>query len=494
MRPSRLGSFLFFAFGMLASATMAQKPSQTAGPAISRQSVGSLEAEVAKIDDERRNAYLQDDAAALDRILADDVTAVAGIGVEDNKASILADVRSGDLKYKKLTYDHRKIRIYGDTAVVTSHAEVVANYKEKDLSGELLVTRVYVKQNGTWKLVSIQSTRIPQPASASGSSATRGESSSIRDRFIGTWALVSNEDRLTDGSTRSYPATGPHGKGYLMYTADGHMCAELMNPDRPAWKDRWNPSDAEKVSAIDGFVAYCGRYEIDEANRVMYHYPEIAWSPNYVGTKQPRPYTFNGDLLTFSDKATGQPGVAGYSITWRKVAASADSSSTPAPPSTVSPNPEMQKVFNSQLGRWSQRLERADGSTGDGEAVWRPGPGGMSLVENEFIRSTAGDFIGLSVTWWDETVKGYRALWCDNKIKSGCLVMSKPAHWEGDEFVLRDEFESGGKKLMFKEIESQITPTTYTLTTYLGESESQLKPTSTIHATKIAEDNTDFPK
>lgn len=103
----------------------------------------------------------RDDAATLDRILADDVTAVAGIGTEDDKVSILADVRSRDLTYKRLTYDHRKIRIYGDTAVVTSHAKVVANYKGRDLSGKLLVTRVYAKQQGSWKLVAIQSTRIP---------------------------------------------------------------------------------------------------------------------------------------------------------------------------------------------------------------------------------------------------------------------------------------------------------------------------------------------
>ena len=131
----------------------------------SSQPGANLEAELARIDDERRNAYLQNDAATLDRILADDVTAVAGIGTEGDKASILADVRSHDLMYTKLTYGHRKIRIYGDTAVVTSHAEVVANYKERELSGKLLVTRVYAKQEGNWKLVAIQSTRIPEQMS-----------------------------------------------------------------------------------------------------------------------------------------------------------------------------------------------------------------------------------------------------------------------------------------------------------------------------------------
>jgi len=154
-----------------------------------------------------------------------------------------------------------------------------------------------------------------------------------------------------------------------------------------------------------------------------------------------------------------------------------------------SPSPEMQKVLAAQLGKWSQHQEGADGSSGQGEAVWQEGPGGMSLVENEYIRSSAGEMIGLSVTWWDEAVKGYRALWCDNKIKSGCLVMSKAAHWEGDQFVLADEFERDGKKLAYKEVESGITPSTYTLTSYIGEPGGELKPTSTIHATRITAAN-----
>jgi len=102
---------------------------------------------------------------------------------------------------------------------------------------------------------------------------------------------------------------------------DGRMCAELMNPDRPVWKQAGHPTDAEKISAFDGFFAYCGKYEVDEAKHVMIHLPEVALWPGFVGSKQPRPYSFSdsGDLLTFSDKETDEPGAESYSITWRKV-------------------------------------------------------------------------------------------------------------------------------------------------------------------------------
>ncbi len=85
----------------------------------------------------------------------------------------------------------------------------------------------------------------------------------LRAQLVGTWELVSTEDHLKDGSTRAYPDVGPHGKGFLIYTADGYMCAQLMNPDRPRWKDEGQPTDAEKISAYDGFSSYCGPYEVE---------------------------------------------------------------------------------------------------------------------------------------------------------------------------------------------------------------------------------------
>jgi hypothetical protein len=35
----------------------------------------------------------------------------------------------------------------------------------------------------------------------------------------------------------------------------------------------------------------------------MWHYPELAWKPNYGGTKQSRPYQSEGNRLIFSVKA-----------------------------------------------------------------------------------------------------------------------------------------------------------------------------------------------
>jgi hypothetical protein len=67
------------------------------------------------------------------------------------------------------------------------------------------------------------------------------------------------------------------------------MCAQLMKTGRPRWSGD-TPTTAEAASALDGFASYCGTFEIHEKERTMVHLPETAWSPNFAGTIQERPY------------------------------------------------------------------------------------------------------------------------------------------------------------------------------------------------------------
>ncbi len=127
-------------------------------------------------------------------------------------------------------------------------------------------------------------------------------------RLVGTWRLVSVEDTMKDGTVKPAPGLGPHAKGYLMYEPDGYMCAALMDPDRPAWKEPYQATDAEKIASFDTFIAYCGTYTLDSEHSTVTHRPEVAWLPAYVGSTQPRPFTLEGDRLiitvTISDPKT----------------------------------------------------------------------------------------------------------------------------------------------------------------------------------------------
>ena len=144
------------------------------------------------------------------------------------------------------------------------------------------------------------------------------DESAIRRKIVGTWKLVSEENTLKDGSkTHDY---GPKGKGFLMYSADGYMCAVEMNPNRPKWKNPAEPTQQEKAEAFDGSYGYCGAYEIDTKHSQLVHLPEVSTGPGYLGTRQIRPYKFDGNRMILSGGAVeDQPEIAWWTVVWERV-------------------------------------------------------------------------------------------------------------------------------------------------------------------------------
>jgi len=142
--------------------------------------------------------------------------------------------------------------------------------------------------------------------------------SEIRQQILGTWKLVSAEETMKDGTTRPFPFFGPHAKGFLIYQRDGYMCGELVNPDRPKWVDPAHSTLEEKAAATEGTFAYCGRYVIDVRQKWIVHLPEVATDPGYVGSRQIRPYRFEGGRMILSDIEKNDPSVARWEIVWEK--------------------------------------------------------------------------------------------------------------------------------------------------------------------------------
>jgi ketosteroid isomerase-like protein len=116
--------------------------------------------QVFTVDEARRLAMLHGDVAALDSLLAKDVTIYWGDGTADDKASTLALFRSGRLRYAQLDYDSTRVRVYGQTAVVTGQARIKAQSDEHALAYLVRLTRVYVREKGRWRLVASQTTRV----------------------------------------------------------------------------------------------------------------------------------------------------------------------------------------------------------------------------------------------------------------------------------------------------------------------------------------------
>jgi len=137
--------------------------------------------------------------------------------------------------------------------------------------------------------------------------------------LLGTWRLVSAEQRLSDGTRRPDPAPGPNGRGYLIYTEAGIMCAVLADPSRPAWASPAAPSDQEIRTAFERLVSYCGRFEVNEAGGYVVHHIELDKVPNLAGTDRKRFYSLQGNRLVLRVAPPLPAGVEEWIITWERV-------------------------------------------------------------------------------------------------------------------------------------------------------------------------------
>jgi hypothetical protein len=116
-------------------------------------------------------------------------------------------------------------------------------------------------------------------------------SDDIAKQFAGMWRLVSNPQRLADGTTRQVA----NRTAYVMFDADaGHMCFIGMDPSRPRWRSEAAPTPEEGLSAIKGFGAYCATVEIHAKEGFIVRRYEINQNPNAVGKATKRWYRFEG--------------------------------------------------------------------------------------------------------------------------------------------------------------------------------------------------------
>jgi len=112
-----------------------------------------------KVDQERVEAQIQRNFPALDRLIGDDLTYTHASGVTQTKAEILGELKSGSLVYKSVNNSGVKVRVYGNTAVLTGLSAMTVFHGGKTLHLSLLFLEVDVKRNGQWQMVAYQSTR-----------------------------------------------------------------------------------------------------------------------------------------------------------------------------------------------------------------------------------------------------------------------------------------------------------------------------------------------
>lgn len=119
------------------------------------------EREIRELEKDLIEAILRRDSDFLNRILADEFTAVTPFGDLFGKETMTNFDEK--LINQSIVTDEIKVNVFDKTAVVTGRATIKSRYDNQDLSGRYRFTRVYFKREA-WQIIAYQATRITEDA------------------------------------------------------------------------------------------------------------------------------------------------------------------------------------------------------------------------------------------------------------------------------------------------------------------------------------------
>jgi hypothetical protein len=101
-----------------------------------------------------------------------------------------------------------------------------------------------------------------------------------------------------DGSAPFEPL-GHEPRGLIIYTPDGYMSAQLSKPDRPKFASGdWCAGTADDyVAEATSYIAYSGRFDVDDEQQTLTHSMFVSLFPNWTGQTQPRQVKLEGNEL-----------------------------------------------------------------------------------------------------------------------------------------------------------------------------------------------------
>jgi ketosteroid isomerase-like protein len=117
---------------------------------------------LAGLDTQYQAAVKINDAATMDRILADDYILVVGSGKTYTKFDLLNEARGGQFSYEHQEDTDQTVRIWGNTAVVTAKLWEKGVQNGKPFDYTVWFSDVYLRTPSGWRYTFAQSS-LPLP-------------------------------------------------------------------------------------------------------------------------------------------------------------------------------------------------------------------------------------------------------------------------------------------------------------------------------------------
>ena len=122
----------------------------------------SVEDELMAVAHDWDRAMVGNDAEAIGRFMADDWVIIGPDGRVGDKTTFLGLVKSGALTHDEMTSEDFHIRVYGDTAVISTRGVSGGKYQGEPFREVERSSCVFVRQAGQWRCVLTHLSRLAQ--------------------------------------------------------------------------------------------------------------------------------------------------------------------------------------------------------------------------------------------------------------------------------------------------------------------------------------------
>jgi hypothetical protein len=123
------------------------------------QNGGGTEQQILALEEQLRQSVERNDPSFIQQHSTDNYVSIGGQGTMMPKSQVVQAMKAGDIHYQSIELiGTPTVRLFGDTAIVNGEAQVRLTRYGQPVSGKFRYTRVWVNQNGEWKMASFEAT------------------------------------------------------------------------------------------------------------------------------------------------------------------------------------------------------------------------------------------------------------------------------------------------------------------------------------------------
>src|SRR6516164_8033207 len=121
-----------------------------------------MEEELLKLERAFADAIIKNDLKSIGRIVADDWIIVDPNGEIVDRARFFEVIKSGALTHDIMESEDLRVRVYGDSAVVTAITRTKGKFMGQEFGTRERATDVFVKRDRRWQCVLTHLTLFPE--------------------------------------------------------------------------------------------------------------------------------------------------------------------------------------------------------------------------------------------------------------------------------------------------------------------------------------------